>query len=500
MTIGGCVLDPGRGLLSHGGRDVPLRPKTRALLLLLLEEAGRPVTRDAILDAIWGGLHVTDDSITQCVVELRRALGPEAWRLKTLPRRGYLLEAPPPAPALPRGVPVVAVLPLRLPVPDPALALFAEGVVDGVVGALAARREPVVISANSTRALGGAEADLPSIGRRLGAGWIVSGQLRPHPGGLRLSLELAEAATAAVAWRRNWDLPAGPGLELEEEVAGVIAHGLAPRVEEAELRRLRARPAPGDPAAYHLLLEARALVFRLEHEAFEAGGALLRRAVALDPGFPPAHAALADWHSLRLGQSWSDDPAADLAGLEEAAAAALALDSANPRALALAGHNRAMLRRAHEKALPLFERALEAAPNDPEAWMWSVPTHSWLGRHGEALHRARRALALSPEDPLAFRAHHFMAIAHYEAGELEEAAEWGLSSRRAHGRYASNLRLTAAALAGLGRESAAREVAREAMAVDGGFRVGAAIARHAGRNPAAREALARRWLAAGLPP
>ena len=117
----GFTLDPARGvLLRPDGSRVGLRPKTVELLCHLARQAGHVVPRDALMDAVWPGTAVTDDSITQCVVEIRRALGDEGARLlRTLPRRGYVLAAeivregtlPPPvmatpgAAALPHGAP-----------------------------------------------------------------------------------------------------------------------------------------------------------------------------------------------------------------------------------------------------------------------------------------------------------------------------------------------------------------------------------------------------------
>ena len=67
-----------------------LRPKTTAVLVHLLEHAGQVVSRDALLTAVWGDVAVTDDSVTQCISEIRRALGSDGSRmLQTLARRGY---------------------------------------------------------------------------------------------------------------------------------------------------------------------------------------------------------------------------------------------------------------------------------------------------------------------------------------------------------------------------------------------------------------------------
>jgi DNA-binding winged helix-turn-helix (wHTH) protein/Flp pilus assembly protein TadD len=112
----GFTLDVERGVLRREAGGTTLRPKTLELLLLLLRQQGRLVTRAEILDAVWPDVNVTDDSITQCIGEIRRAMGPEgALLLKTVPRRGYLLEAaaapapaprPQPAPAPPPPSPV----------------------------------------------------------------------------------------------------------------------------------------------------------------------------------------------------------------------------------------------------------------------------------------------------------------------------------------------------------------------------------------------------------
>src|SRR3954449_968671 len=99
------TLDLPRGtLLAPDGAELPLRPKSSALLRLLVENAGRLLDRDAIMAAVWPHVFVTDDSIAQCVRDIRRALGDGAGRLlRTVPRRGYLLTAEVSTSVLPSG-------------------------------------------------------------------------------------------------------------------------------------------------------------------------------------------------------------------------------------------------------------------------------------------------------------------------------------------------------------------------------------------------------------
>ncbi|MCA3388977.1 MAG: winged helix-turn-helix domain-containing protein [Roseomonas sp.] len=171
------MFDPVRGsIVAANGAETVLRAKTLALLGLLLESAGRVVSANEILDRIWGDVTVTPDSVTQCIGELRRAFGPAgAELLKTLPRRGYVLDTVPeleaagfqalsvpagPAMALespldrlagPHDVPTVAVLNPRWLGPDPEDAWLAEGIAHDITEILTRFREPVVISSNSSR-------------------------------------------------------------------------------------------------------------------------------------------------------------------------------------------------------------------------------------------------------------------------------------------------------------------------------------------------------------
>jgi len=93
-SFGEFVLDAGQGALFHAGREVKLRPKVYDALLYLLDNRGRLVGKEELNQALWPNAFVTDDSLVQCLVELRRALGDSAQDiLKTVPRRGYMFTA-----------------------------------------------------------------------------------------------------------------------------------------------------------------------------------------------------------------------------------------------------------------------------------------------------------------------------------------------------------------------------------------------------------------------
>ncbi len=506
-AIGERVFEPGQGVVrAPDGTETVLRPKTAQVLLHLAKRGGELVPRHDLIEAVWPGVYVTENGLTQCVADVRRALGPDEALLRTLPRRGYLLDIVPARPkaalAAARpigGVPVLAMVPLRLPPgSDPDLAAFADILLDGVVGALAAQREPIVISANSTRHLAGAAEDVPALARRVGADYLGSGSLQRLGERVRLWVEVAEAAQGAMVWHRTYDLTWAGLFEAPDELATTIAHMVMPRLRDAELRNaLRRRH---DLGAYHMMLMGQKEMSRLERASFDKAGDMLRQAAALDPGFATPHVALADWHSLRIGQRWSEDPAAEARALEEEVRLALELDGDHARALAVLGHNCTILYRDYDRAQQLLDRALDIAPNDAETCLWISPTLAYSGRAGDAVRNAEHAIRLSPEDPLLFRYQHFLSIAHYANGCWEEAAHWGLRSLRSNRGYTSNLAMTAAALAALGRAEEARLPAARLMELRPEFRIGVAKPSWPYRDEALRERYGQHLIAAGLPP
>ena len=99
--FGEFTLDTGRGCVLKAGSEIKLRPKVFETLKYLVEHAGRLIGKKELMQAVWPDTFVTDDSLVQCTLELRRALDDGTQQLlKTVPRRGYVFIA--------RGNPVPA--------------------------------------------------------------------------------------------------------------------------------------------------------------------------------------------------------------------------------------------------------------------------------------------------------------------------------------------------------------------------------------------------------
>ncbi|AZO39114.1 MAG: hypothetical protein EOS81_16415 [Mesorhizobium sp.] len=185
LRIGGAVLDLDRGTLRRDGEIVPVRPKTLELLAFLTRNPGRVLSKDELLQAVWPGIIVTEDSLTQSIRDARKSIGDEAQALiRTVPRRGYLFQLPeteaaqPPAAAAARAEPTVAVLPFDVdPADATAKALF-DGAVEEITNALSYFKTVAVLARHSAFALAEhSREDIRATAERLGADYITEGRV-----------------------------------------------------------------------------------------------------------------------------------------------------------------------------------------------------------------------------------------------------------------------------------------------------------------------------------
>jgi DNA-binding winged helix-turn-helix (wHTH) protein len=95
FCFGKFILDLRRGCLRADDKEIELRPKSFDVLRYLVENAGRLVPKDEILEAVWPDVTVTDESLIRCVSNVRLALeDTDQSIIKTLPRRGYVFATP----------------------------------------------------------------------------------------------------------------------------------------------------------------------------------------------------------------------------------------------------------------------------------------------------------------------------------------------------------------------------------------------------------------------
>ena len=182
-------------LRSTTGELVELRPRSLAVLRLLAENAGRLVPKNEIISEVWGNVVVTDDSLTQCIANIRKAIGDREHRiLRTVPRRGYLLVPSRRRAELPTHASaqsVIAVLPFTSLVGTKGETL-AQGVATEIINELARNRDLKVIGRESSFVLGSQQATIQELGGRLGARYLVEGTAQRSKNMLVVDVQLVE--------------------------------------------------------------------------------------------------------------------------------------------------------------------------------------------------------------------------------------------------------------------------------------------------------------------
>lgn len=395
--------------------------------------------------------------------------------------------------------PSIAVLPLRNDGGVRDDDFLAEGVLEDVVLSLAALRELVVISRQTTMTLANGDLDTRDVGRALGVRYVLSGTLRRAGDRLRVALELDDATTGEAVWRELVTFGEGDVFAMQDMCVERVVARIAPHVREVELRRAL-RKTPESFTAYEAYLRGLDLIGQPDRAAFERGYAFLRRSMDLDSGFAMAAAWAARCHSLRIGQGWSEDQTEDCRQAAELASQAIALDRDNALALATYGHIQSYLFGDYDTGARYLERAREACPNSAVAWLLSSATSSFLSNSDTAIEQAERGLRLSPFDPQLFFGFHLLGLAHYVAGRHDEAIRWSRQSLAENAAYTSGYRVLIAALVAVDSLDQARALAATAMELEPSLR----LARYDGtgkpfRDLEASALFASRLRAAGIP-
>ena len=458
------VLEPARGTLrGPGGADLALRPKALALLTHLLENPGHLLRREDLLEALWPGVVVTDDSLTQCVSDLRHAFGVRATQvLRTVPRRGYVLTAEvrrtgdgpnrslrPPDLRAERAAPIV-VTPLDHPVNDVASSHVANTLSTDLVTELAAFEEVRVV---------------PTTHPHVAEALRVCGEVRPTGSSLRVSLRL-ESATGATLWAKRIDVPQGDRPELDVAQIGTLAVNLVRQANQEDLRQARTL-FDAELTARHLCLLGRDLHQRGTEADTLAATDLLERAVQRDPDYAIARVWLAFTvhRSLTHGHGWGRlDPSAARERSLALARRAVQLEPGSPLCLtplswALMLHGR------WEEAVAAARAVIGTSRHATwESWATAGEVLSLAGHQDEATEALQRVLLEDPLCPPTTRA--VLGRALLLAGRLDEALDELRWCAARLPDYAPCLRCLVVAAAETSRLEEARAALREVLRLD----------------------------------
>jgi len=197
------AFDEARACLMGPAGPVTLRRKSFDVLRYLIDHPERVVAKEELLETVWAGVTVGEDSLAQCVTEIRRALGPTGRDIvKTVQRRGYLLSIPTPSPDEPasRGAEAadalqlpdrasIAVLPFANLGGQPQDDYFSDGIAEDITTELSRFSELFVIARNSSFQYNGKSIDVRQVGRELGVRYVLEGSVRRDASRVRITAQ-----------------------------------------------------------------------------------------------------------------------------------------------------------------------------------------------------------------------------------------------------------------------------------------------------------------------
>lgn len=453
LLLGECRFDRSRGLLLRNDEPVPLRPKAFALLDHLATNAGRVVGKSDLIAAVWPGIFVTEDSLTQAIRDLRKALSDRDQRtVRTIARRGYLL-APSDAVAETREeLPVVAILRFANG-GDAASEPVVDGFTEDVMGGLARFRTVTVLARNSTFAFASdASADWQAVGRQLGASYLVRGRARIADGSLEAKVGLIDAARGSVLWSDSFAASGNAIFELQQEIALKIVNRLVSRLDDAAVARSAAKP-PTSLAAYEMLQRGLVRLRGYREEDNLAARAFFEQALGKDPGYALAHSYLA-LTDLAIG-GYGEAPPEVVAGAIDRADRGVALAPEEPRCHRVLGLARLQARE-HDAAEYHFRRAFDLNPFDADTLAQMGYLLTMRGRPVEAIAWLDRAVRINPIHPDWY--HYDRSMAQYSVGDYDGALA---SLSKLPAKTPWRLTRLAACHAQLGNREAARRLIEE---------------------------------------
>jgi TolB-like protein len=476
-TFGPFVVDANLFELRRDGEVLSVEPLVFNLLLFLLENRDRIVSRDDLVNAIWQGRAVADTTISSRIFALRHVLGDskaEQSCIRTIPRRGFRFVAevdclanqtspepltngvphrePPIARLEAAQIPTLLVLPFK-PASAQTDKYVCDGMTEDVISNLTLFRELRVFAGRTAFHFRSSEMSPLDIARQLGAGFIVSGSVRNEEKRLRIMVQLVDAETGVMLWAGRYDRRVTDIFAVQDEMTRMVAAALGVQVHDTGLTRALMK-APPELDAYDCLLRARRYTSSLDDAEHAEARDLLERAVALDPNYAEAHALLANVYlaEYRFGANPRPDPL-DRALAMARKATELDPQSAYARCWLAITH---FFRKENDKFETEMQRAVDLNPNDPEILAEAGHYLSFAGDFDRGVGYSDRARLLNPMHPgwyhFADARHHFNQR-NYEA-VLIDVARIGMPDF-----YWSHI-LNAAALGQLGREEAAASLAR----------------------------------------
>jgi TolB-like protein/cytochrome c-type biogenesis protein CcmH/NrfG len=482
LCFGDYEIDIERRELRRAKTPVHVEPQVFDLLVYLVQNRDRVVSKEDLIASVWGGRIVSDSTLTSRINAARNAVGDsgeDKKLIRTIARKGLrfvgevhmppngdetaVVTDPPPEEiqersriALPR--PAIAVLPFINMSGDSEQEYFSDGISEDIITALSKLRWFFVIARNSSFIYKSNAIHLKQIAEELGVGYVVEGSVRKGGDHVRITVQLNDVTTGSHIWAERYDRDLADVFAVQDEITEAIVAAIEPQVYAAENFRAKRKP-PDSMDAWDLVMRALSHYWRVTRQDSVVAQALLEKATVIDPSYGQAHGVLATSHTFSAHMGW-EDMATATPTAERAALAAILADSEDPWAHHALGCVYLFTRR-FDDSLAEFELALRLNPNFSLAQGYYGLALSYCGRWEEANVAARRALRLSPRDPFSAVYYGIAAYAQFSGRNYDEAIRLSREGIRQRADFVGAHRVLTAAAGMAGQDNVAKAALHE---------------------------------------
>ncbi|MEG3180060.1 winged helix-turn-helix domain-containing tetratricopeptide repeat protein [Sphingomonas sp. LT1P40] len=449
-------LDPGKFELRERGQARHLEPQVLSLLILLAGNADRLLSKDEIIEKIWGGRIVSEAAVASRIKAVRQALGDDGKQqryVRTVHGKGFRFiahvafghaDASSPARAASpadgktlnparNDRPSIAVLPFRLIGEPGPLSIIADALADELITDLSRLRWLLVIARTSTFRLRDRDVDCAAIGSALNARYCLTGKLEEAGRRITLTVELASTNDGTVIWAERFVAGRDELQHVRREMLVAIVAALEVRIVQHEVELARRIPEAGLDAwsSYHLGLD---LMFRFNKTDNAKAATLFERALTLDPHFSRAYSGLSFTSFQDSFLQYSENGERMAQRARALAESALQCDPLDP--FAHLNLSRSMwFDDAVAESIDRLSECIALSPNYAQAIYskaWAEMTQCAVGQSDD---NAALALRLSPLDPLRYAMLAVRSVNALLAGDYENAADLGERAARSPGAH-----------------------------------------------------------------
>jgi adenylate cyclase len=394
--------------------------------------------------------------------------------------------------------PTVAVIPFSARNDTPALFDVGNLIADSVIWRLSKAADLKVISRLSTAVFRGRANDVGEVSAHLGATYVLSGAYVANAGQIMVTAELSEVRNSQVVWTDQLNGEIGDLLRPESELADRIAKAVHFAILDAEVEHILTQPLP-TLESYSLLLGSIKLMHRSSKDEFRQTRRILDELINRHGRIAAPRAWLGNWYILQVTRGWSDDRKREATEALSATHAALDRDPSDALALATEGFVYCHLLKDLDTARERCNEAVNANPSHALGWLYLGTVNAFKGEGKAAVEATRRAIELSPLDPMRYYFESLSATAELSAHHYENAERLARSSLVLHRMHPSTWRALTISLVSQGRMAEAREALAKLRQLEPQL----TVARYLARMPNAELETGREWARclakAGLP-